>query len=294
MNIVLHLFRVWILLCLIDPGLSYAQCDLVATLFSQSVCLSDIASPGNGGGASDSINQEERVKREKIALMDKIRAVAAEHILSQESYNPTRQEVDVFEEFMARSVARKSRDEQEIVATAEQLLNSFEYDVRLRKSLENTIATFRQSIQLSERIAEEDKIRDEGMRKRIGAESLVGFKRQLRKSRRRSSELWVARWKMNKALYDKYGGRVIFQQAGIEPIDAYREYLKDIRQKGDLKILKAVYLDVFDEFERYLMMDHNYLSEPGDRLFERPYWETTDLEAIQRARIEQLRAIPHK
>ena len=96
------------------------------------------------------------------------------------------------------------------------------------------------------------------------------------------------------ALYEKYGGRVIFQQAGIEPIDAYRDYLKDIEEKGDLMILKSDYADVFDEFKRYMDMGHNYLSERGDKFFGRPYWETVDLDAEQRERIEELKAIPHK
>ncbi len=41
-------------------------------------------------------------------------------------------------------------------------------------------------------------------------------------------------------------------------------------------------------------MGHNYLSEPGDTFFNRPYWETVDLDAEQRKRIEELKAIPHK
>ena len=95
--------------------------------------------------------------------------------------------------------------------------------------------------------------------------------------RYRISEQWVASWKMNKALYEKYGGRIIFQQAGIEPVDAYRAQLKDIREKGGLKILKPEYVDIFSEFERYLEMGHNYLSENGEKYFHRPYWETADL-----------------
>ena len=54
---------------------------------------------------------------------------------------------------------------------------------------------------------------------------------------------------MNKALYLKYGGRVIFQQAGIEPIDAYQAQLAAIKGDGGLKIIKTKYRDVFDDFD---------------------------------------------
>ncbi|MDH3637300.1 MAG: hypothetical protein OES09_02405, partial [Gammaproteobacteria bacterium] len=143
-------------------------------------------------------------------------------------------------------------------------------------------------------LAEGNKIRDEDMQERLGGESVVRLHQRLKQSKRKSSERWVADWKMNKALFEKYGGRVIFQQAGIEPIDAYRDYLKDIKEKGGLKILKPEYADVFDDFERYLDMGHNYLSEPGDTFFSRPYWETVDLDAEQRKRIDELKATPHK
>ena len=37
---------------------------------------------------------------------------------------------------------------------------------------------------------------------------------------------WVRGWKINQALYREFGGRIIFlQQAGWEPIDAYRKLL---------------------------------------------------------------------
>jgi len=69
--------------------------------------------------------------------------------------------------------------------------------------------------------------------------------------------------------------------------------LQDIKKSG-LKILKPEYVTVFDGFERYLNMGHNYLSEPGETFFCRPYWETLDLDAKQRERIEELEAIPPK
>ena len=41
-------------------------------------------------------------------------------------------------------------------------------------------------------------------------------------------------------------------------------------------------------------MGRNYLSEPGETFFYRPYWGTLDLDAKQRERIEELEAIPPK
>jgi len=283
-------------LILIVPGLSRAQCDVVANVFNQTICQSDIdiALPAKGAGADAVPDSDRRLKLEKLRLGHKIRSIAAEHLLPTSSYTPTREEVDIFEQFNARAAARQTRDDEEMIATAERLLMTYKYDERFRQSLETTITTFKRSIELSKQLAEDNKIRDADMRERFGEESVVKLHQRLEQSERKSSERWVASWKMNKALFQKYGGRVIFQQAGIEPIDAYRDYLKDIREKGGLEVLKPRYADVFDEFERYLDMGHNYLNEPGDTFFDRPYWETVDLDAEQRKRIEELKAIPHK
>ena len=44
---------------------------------------------------------------------------------------------------------------------------------------------------------------------------------QMRPMKRQLVQQFVRAWKINKALYKKYGGKVIFQQAGVEPLDAY-------------------------------------------------------------------------
>ena len=46
-----------------------------------------------------------------------------------------------------------------MIATAQQLLGAHEYDDRFRQSLEITITTFKRSIELSKKLAEENKLR---------------------------------------------------------------------------------------------------------------------------------------
>ncbi len=43
---------------------------------------------------------------------------------------------------------------------------------------------------------------------------------------------------INKELYQQYGGRIIYQQLGPEPLDAMRDYLKEQQKKGAFKILE--------------------------------------------------------
>ena len=48
----------------------------------------------------------------------------------------------------------------------------------------------------------------------------------------------IEQWMVNKELYQQYGGRIIYQQGGPEPLDALRDYLKEQQKYGAFKILE--------------------------------------------------------
>ena len=48
---------------------------------------------------------------------------------------------------------------------------------------------------------------------------------------------FIEQWKVNRALYRQYGGRVIYQQGGAEPLDAGQQFLRDAQQAGHFSIL---------------------------------------------------------
>jgi hypothetical protein len=54
---------------------------------------------------------------------------------------------------------------------------------------------------------------------------------------REIAEHFVRDWKISKALYEEYGGTVIFQQANpMEPVGAMRKLLESHEAKGDFNI----------------------------------------------------------
>ena len=80
----------------------------------------------------------------------------------------------------------------------------------------------------------------------------------------------IEAWKFNRALYRKYGGRAIFQQAGIEPIDAYRKFLEEHEAKRTFEISDPA---LRREFWKYFTeMQHSYL-DAKDVDFETPWWD---------------------
>lgn len=92
-------------------------------------------------------------------------------------------------------------------------------------------------------------------------------------SERKVAEQWVRQWKLNQALYREFGGRIIFQQAGWEPIDAYRQLLQQYESKKAFIIADAtLHAAVYGYFEHKFV----YADETKARFyFEKPYWERT-------------------
>lgn len=91
-------------------------------------------------------------------------------------------------------------------------------------------------------------------------------------SSRRVATTFVRAWRLNKSLCEQYGGRVIFQQAGPEPVDAYRDFLKEHEAKGDFQIYDE---DLKKTFWAYFISDaHTFLpEEDGRKAMQIPWWE---------------------
>jgi hypothetical protein len=95
-------------------------------------------------------------------------------------------------------------------------------------------------------------------------------------SERTVARVWVKQWKVNQALFREFGGRIIFQQAGWEPIDAYRSLLDRYKAEKqfivhDPSLQEAVY--------RYFRYNFVYADEKKAKFyFEKPYWERTQEE----------------
>jgi len=101
------------------------------------------------------------------------------------------------------------------------------------------------------------------------AEQVAAMQRDMARS-------MIRQWKINKALHEEYGGRIIYQQLGPEPLDAYRQFLEKQQREGAFAIRNKS-LEV--HFWRYFTDEsiHDFM-EPGGkdetRAFAVPPWET--------------------
>lgn len=93
-------------------------------------------------------------------------------------------------------------------------------------------------------------------------------------ARRQVAAAFIRQWKINQALYRQYGGRIIYQQGGPEPLDAYRTFLQARERQGAFKILNPAFEA---EFWKYFLTDsiHSFYpkgSREEARAFEMPWW----------------------
>jgi hypothetical protein len=86
-----------------------------------------------------------------------------------------------------------------------------------------------------------------------------------------TNRLMVQQWLLSKALYEQYGGEVIFQQGNpMEPVGAYRRYFEDHESRGTFKILDP---GRHEEFWSYYRREHP-MQLPDEMIdFSRPWWE---------------------
>ena len=80
---------------------------------------------------------------------------------------------------------------------------------------------------------------------------------------------WIEFWKMNKALYDEYGGVVGLTQFGPDPHGARAALLRDYEQRGFLKIEDAA---LREEVQATLDARPSVVVPPGGVDFT-PYWK---------------------
>ena len=89
---------------------------------------------------------------------------------------------------------------------------------------------------------------------------------------------FVEQWKVNQAIYRQYGGRVVYQQGGAEPLDAYHEFFKVAQKSGEFTIINKAFEPAL---WRYYTNDsiHQFVPESGDekeKAINTPWWMMED------------------
>lgn len=174
----------------------------------------------------------------------------------------TQAEVD---DFIARS--DRARDEAEAQFTAQ------------KEALEAELA--RAAISPSERAHMESQL--ETLKTILGSKAEMEKRARERfgedyESRMREIDEDLARqtivaWKLNKSLFDKYRGRVVYRQDGPEPLDAYAAFLADRKKEGAFGIYDADLQAAFWDALQDENLHDFYTPEESHDIMQTPWWE---------------------
>ena len=227
----------------------------VAVVFGQPIHAGDLAAPG-GAKATDAASAE-RARGE--ALRARVWAAVFGEYARRRNIEPTEAEIDSQIEGQRRMTARLAaeRVQQRAALTAE--LKSPDSSDAQRQAAQRHLDTLDRLAEFDARRARE--LRDPAQQKLA------------RESERRVATQWVRKWKLDQALFREFGGRIVFQQAGWEPIDAYRKLLLQAEASGQLVLSDPTWRSaVYRYFEHRFI----YADEAKARFyFEKPYWERT-------------------
>lgn len=194
--------------------------------------------------------------KDKDRLQGLIFGALLEQYAKENNIEPTQDELDVFgqkmEEQQKRQQVKYKEDREKLIKE----LQSPSLSERERKDKTTYLQTIENILKITKELEEKNTLSQE----------------QKRAIRQTGDRYWIKSWKINKSLYQKYGGRIIFQQAGPEPLDAYREFLKEQEKKKAFQIFGKEHEDSFWKYFINDAMHTFYPKKDGAKLMNTPWW----------------------
>lgn len=234
--------------------------QVIADVYGQKVTAADVAVPEKMMAESrKTLSAEEFAALEqdnqRQMLAYGIMEEARKRFLAEMKLTPTDQEIDAYIEaqnrMMAAGAAKQAHEREQL----EQKLSQPDLAPDQREMIEKDIAAMDELAQMFERPAAGDASDED------------------KAAERSVATMMVANWNFNQGLYQKYGGRVIFQQAGMEPIDGHKAFLEALKASGEYSIIDPAYQDVFKESDEYLNKKFDLVDKAeADEYFASPWW----------------------
>lgn len=184
------------------------------------------------------------------ALARRIGEVLLEQFAAEHKVEPTDEEIDQFLRRLQVFNERTEAGPKEPLVEVRQRITQIERAIQSGKLNEEQLAdaqaalkTYRRTLANMEEIMADPKLRDE--------------------QDRFFAQWYVRNWKMQKALYRQYGGRVMLQQIGPQAADATRRFFEERFSRGDLAIhddqAREAFWDQFDKVPGEVAEDPNFV-----------------------------------
>lgn len=269
-------------------GIAQEKCKAIATIYEQDICEAEIL-PSAALEKNIREYAEKAEQKPQKALDDfKMSSLfgllwekALVHKYGAEAIQPSDGEIESYLESFHEAIEHQNGMNEEMSELVAELLKKNEYAQGEKQGLNEILAQSQKSIMMY------------NMREALPEES----RRKMEEGERNMAQAMVKSWKIKKTLFKEYGGRVVSQQAGLEPLDAFQAFLKEMEGGNAVTVHDKAYKDVLKTMDSYISKEHAYLpegSEETEKYFDTPSW-VYDKDAAEKAfekQKEALKAIP--
>jgi len=245
---------------MLSGTMTVAEESPIAEIYGEKVYVRDLPLPPKMVETSKStMSAEEFAQWKQDALRQTlafgVMEEARKRFLKEMGMAPTRQEIDGYIAFLQRAqqTDRKQRAEER---------EKLQQELQQPGLGDERRAAAKKKLSVLEEMDKDD-----------APPATAAARKEQQESEQTVAAMTVAGWKFNQALYRKYGGRVVLQQAGLEPIDAHKAFMQELETSGAYKILDPAYQDLFKETREYFDKKFQYADQAEiDKYFASPWW----------------------
>jgi len=245
---------------MLSGTMAVAEEPPIAEIYGEKVYVRDLPLPPKMVATSKSTMSAEEFSQWKQdalrqTLAYEVMEEARKRFLKEMKMEPTQQDIDGYIAFLHRARQADSKQRAEARAKLQQELQQPGLG-------EETRAAAKEKLSMLDEIDKYDV-----------PPATAEARKEQQESEQTVAAMTVSGWKFNQALYRKYGGRVVFQQAGLEPIDAHKAFMQELETSGAYKILDPAYQDLFKETSEYFDKKFQYADQAEiDKYFDSPWW----------------------
>jgi len=252
----------------------------LAEVFGNTIYPKDLEPPSKGDdlpGRETEIDPEEQLRRDREQLRGLVWSSVFRDYATVHNVQPTDEEVETLYRMTHSRAeeAAKERENETLDAHRAQIQATEEKISQYQKSLETPGLSADEAELLEREIADQRAILERD-RELLDYFQSAEYTNDMARAGRNAARGIASQWKLNQALYQEYGGRIIFQQFGWEPIDAYRQVLDAYRDAGKFKILDPRFDGAVYSYFDYDFSDAD--EEMAQFYFEKPWWQRSEQE----------------
>ncbi|MCB9990057.1 MAG: hypothetical protein H6867_01595 [Rhodospirillales bacterium] len=248
-------------------------CTPVARAFDRTVCQEDITAEQSHIAdikqqyEDQGLDSEQAIRQRNLErLKDVLWAVALSKKFGEARFTPSAEEINTYNKVFKSSLARSHEENLQTATKIKDYLAHRTYSPEEEQKLKALLASVETSIAFYKvRLEQEQNMPPE-------------FGQMITEAEHGIAETMIREWKINKALYETYGGRLVKLQGALIPVDAYQKFVGYIRKDGGLEILDPAYQSVFDGLASLPADSAAGMKDKAvaEKYFSSPFWQFED------------------